>query len=144
MDTGKLDPHAAEGHFVGYDEEAKGYWVYWCDKLSVIVEHDIYIDKDTILKPGDVMFEVEASTNHLGSNPDAPVSKCDETLNVPLKTIEMPTKNPEETPGPSETMSKCKLSLLHHKPIMIPLLVFSSLMMPALAMENANPPRMLC
>ena len=28
LTAGKLDPHAIEGHFVGYDEEAKGYHVY--------------------------------------------------------------------------------------------------------------------
>lgn len=28
-DSGKLEPQATEGHFVGYDEESKGFHVYF-------------------------------------------------------------------------------------------------------------------
>ena len=59
LGAGKLDPHADEGHFVGYDEEAEGYWVYWALKQRVSIEWDIYVDKGTTLSPGDVVFEGE-------------------------------------------------------------------------------------
>ena len=55
LGAGKLDPHADEGHFVGYDEEAEGYWVYWALKQRVSIEWDIYVDKGTTLSPG-VLF----------------------------------------------------------------------------------------
>ena len=59
LGAGKLDPYADEGCFVGHDEEAKGYQVYWVLKWRVSIEQDIYVDKGAALSPGDVVFEGE-------------------------------------------------------------------------------------
>jgi len=37
-DAGKLEPQAVEGHFVDYDEESKGYCIYFPWRWSIIVE----------------------------------------------------------------------------------------------------------
>ena len=93
-DTRKLDLHAVERQFVGYDEEVKGYHVYWAAKWSVLVEQNIYIDKDAMLEPGNVIFERE---DLLGPNPNTPASQLspkEKAPDAPLKSIEIPTKNP--------------------------------------------------
>jgi len=56
-DAGKLDSQAVEGHFVGYDEELKAYHLYFPKCRSVVVECDVYFDKNTIVEVGDVVFE---------------------------------------------------------------------------------------
>ena len=70
-DAGKLNPHAVEGCFVGYDEEVKGYHVFWSKKWLVTVEHNVYVNKEAILEPGDVMFEGE---DLVDSNPNISTS----------------------------------------------------------------------
>ena len=57
IDAGKLNPDAIESQFIGYNEEAKGYHIYWTAKQFILVKHDIYIDRDAMLEPGDVIFE---------------------------------------------------------------------------------------
>ena len=93
-DTGKLDPRAVEGHFVGYDEEEKGYQVYWAARHSISIERDVYIDKNAVLEPGDIVFEEE---DLLTSNPSQ-VSN----LMVPET---QPTLKPIKTPIESLPMS---------------------------------------
>ena len=48
-DTGKLDSQAVEGHLVGYDEESKGYRLYFPKCRSVVVERDVYFNKDAVV-----------------------------------------------------------------------------------------------
>ena len=56
-DAGKLDSQAVEGHFVGYDEGSKAYCLYFPKCPSIVVERDIYFDKNTIVEVGDVVLE---------------------------------------------------------------------------------------
>jgi hypothetical protein len=56
-DAGKLDSQAVEAHFVGYDEESKGYRLYFPKRRAVVVERDVYFDKDAVIEVGDVVFE---------------------------------------------------------------------------------------
>ena len=84
--AGKLEPQAVEGHFVGYDEQSKGYRIYFPRRRSVIVEHDVYFDKDAIVDVGDVVFEGETEGTEL-SNPTIPIKA---PTSVP-KTSDMDT-----------------------------------------------------
>jgi hypothetical protein len=85
LTAGKLDPHATEGNFVGYDEEAKGHRIYWPKKRTVTVERDVYIDKNAIANPADVVFEGEypvpaqagTTSNSMVNEPIE--DKCDNT-----------------------------------------------------------------
>jgi len=119
-DARKLDLHAMEGCFVGYNEEAKGYQVFWAARRSVSIEWDIYVDKDTVLKPRDVVFEggnlptINATSPEV-SNPTVPDSQSNEDTPPPA---EMPTVNPSPTPEtpnfePSTTskVQQCRNSL---------------------------------
>jgi len=90
----KLEPQAVEGHFVGYDEKSKGYRVYFPKWRSMIVERDMYFDKDAIVDVGKVVFEGEMESTNL-LNPTGPekaptsVPKTDVT-DAPETTEMMP------------------------------------------------------
>jgi hypothetical protein len=55
----KLDPRTIQGKFIGYDEESKGYRIYWPKKNSVTVERDVYFDKSEALRPEITQIEEE-------------------------------------------------------------------------------------
>jgi len=91
-DARKLDPHAVECRFVWYDKEAEGYRVYWPAERSVTVEWDIFIDKDAVLNPGDVVFKGETTNEGprpVESNTPTPVSQP--TRN---KVVDAPSTSP--------------------------------------------------
>ena len=51
LNTGKLKSRCDEHQFVGFDEESKGYRVYWPQRRQITIECDIYFNKDKVLKP---------------------------------------------------------------------------------------------
>ena len=57
LDAGKLDPRAKEAHFMGFDEESKGFRIYWPKKKKVSIERDVYFDKNWALQPDEVSIE---------------------------------------------------------------------------------------
>jgi hypothetical protein len=61
IDVGKLEPWAEEGRFLGFNEEAKGYRIYWPKKRNVTIEHDIQFNGNQTLQPTTehVQFEGE-------------------------------------------------------------------------------------
>jgi hypothetical protein len=69
--AGKLDPQGIEGHFVGYDEESKGYRVYFPRRRLVIVERDVFFDKNNVVE-GEVAFEGETERPRSISNTTVP------------------------------------------------------------------------
>ena len=54
-----------------YDEESKGYRVYFFKRRSVIVECDVYFDKDAIIDVREVVFKGEMESTDL-LNPTGP------------------------------------------------------------------------
>ena len=105
--AGKLEPQAVEGHFVGYDEQSKGYCIYFPRCRSVIVERNVYFDKDTIVDVGDIMLEGETEGTKL-SNPTIPINA--------------PTSAPEtsDTDTPHDTTETMPISA-HITPPSIPI-----------------------
>jgi hypothetical protein len=57
LDAGKLDPRAEEARFVGFDDESKGFRIYWPKKFKVSIERDVYFDKNQALQPDEVSIE---------------------------------------------------------------------------------------
>ena len=106
-DAGKLDSQAVDGHFVGYDEESKGYRLYFPKRRHIAVEHDVYFDKEAVIEVGDVVFKEETTqepvnldfSNPMVANKDA-TSSAPENLE---KTDENVPKIAHETaPIPSQ------------------------------------------
>ena len=66
LKAGKLDAHAKSGWFVGYDSESKGFHIYWPNKWSVTVKHNVIFNQEDVLTksnyvviPSDVLSEGE-------------------------------------------------------------------------------------
>ena len=62
----KPDAHAQVGQFVGYDSESKGYCIYWPDKRSITVQHNVVFNEndtlssdDTAIIPGNALAKGE-------------------------------------------------------------------------------------
>ena len=85
--TGKLNPRAKEGCFIRYNDESKGYRVYWPGKNTVSVERNIYTDKKAVLNPGNIIVEGEWEQVEKPG-----ISKS----NIPSKTSEMNNEHPKE------------------------------------------------
>ena len=106
-DAGKLDPQAIDSYFMGYDEESKGYRLYFPKRWHIAVERDVYFDKEAIIEVGDVVFEgetIQEPVNLDFSNPM--VANKDATSSAPEnleKTDENVPKVAHETaPIPSQ------------------------------------------
>ena len=59
LKVGKLDPKVEKERFVGFDDELKGFRIYWPEKKKVSVERDVYFNKDEALQPDEVQIEGE-------------------------------------------------------------------------------------
>ena len=44
---------------MGFDEESKGYRIYWEDKCTISIEHDVYFEKRTYSAPETLLIEGE-------------------------------------------------------------------------------------
>jgi len=110
-DAGKLDSQAVERHFVGYDEESKGYRLYFPN--LILVERDVYFNKDAVVDIGEVVFEGETTKEQSAetdfSNPtvanenatSAPITAENTDENVPEMSHVLPdTSLPPEIPKP--------------------------------------------
>ena len=51
LKANKLESHAKVRRFVGYDEESKGFRVYYPEKWSVGIERDVRFNPDEVLIP---------------------------------------------------------------------------------------------
>ena len=100
-----MDSKVKKGNFVGFDNESKGYRIYWPEKKTVSVERDVYFNKDEALRPSKVQIEGDwdISTNSDASqapeepkttgNPSKTVPDAPETLNE-----HHPTENSSNLP----------------------------------------------
>jgi hypothetical protein len=81
----KLDGHAKEGRWVGFDEQSKGSRVYWLEKHTVTVERSVTFTGPVVVDglEGEKMTEPE----HLVKLPS------------PTPISETPTDSDEQTPA---------------------------------------------
>jgi len=79
LDVQKLEPRAFEAVFVGYDDESKGYRVFWSSKQHVSIERDIYFDKNEAFLPDTTQIKGETDINDNSNGT---------TTSVPPKPIE--------------------------------------------------------
>ena len=70
----KLEPRAFEAVFVvGYDDELKGYRVYWQPKRHVSIERDVYFNKKEALLPDTAQIEGETVTRAISGGFTTPI-----------------------------------------------------------------------
>jgi hypothetical protein len=69
LNASKLDSKVEKGKFVGFDDESKGYRIYWPEKKRISIERDVYFNKDEVLRSNEVQIEGEWD---IPSNSDAP------------------------------------------------------------------------
>ena len=118
--SSKLGSKVKVGRFIGYDEESKGYRIYWEDRRAVTVERDVYFDKRSASVPETTLIEGETyrNTNQpLNSvtpaeNVEQPTNKdtSRQTVNASGKSIEN-AKNPAlDDRNPSRNGQETSLS----------------------------------
>ena len=113
-----MDPQADEAHFVGYDDELKGFRIYWPKKQQVSIERDVYTDRDWALQPDEVLIEVvedvftKYDTSQAPDNSDSSSTPTEDTPkdpepesidNMGKNLPEMPSVSPETLQTPSNT-----------------------------------------
>jgi hypothetical protein len=59
LNTGKLNEKAEKSYFVDFDEESKGYRVYWPTKKKVSIERDVFFNKKESLQHNDTQIKGE-------------------------------------------------------------------------------------
>ena len=59
LDMQKLEPWALEAIFVGYNNESKGFRVYWPSRCHISAERDVYFNKNKALLPDTIQIEGE-------------------------------------------------------------------------------------
>ena len=108
LSTGKLNPRACVGRFVGYDSESKGYRIYWPKKKTISVEHDVVFnesdvtsDNDSVTIPGDALAEGERDKIIQSPNPIPLSVKLVYEMEQDHKPEAM--EEPEKVPFPSES-----------------------------------------
>jgi hypothetical protein len=151
LDVGKLEPRAQECHFVGIDNELKGYRIYWPGKNRVSIKRDVYFNESLALEPEEAPVEGEnkrfTNKNHPQSfntsrhdpEPSQPVENVPNTSNethepenvenAPDIHPELPEK-PQEPPIPAPHQRSGQQNSLSS--------VFPSMTKINSAMENAS------
>ena len=107
----KLDPRAKLRQFMGYDSESKGFHIYWPNKWSVTVEHNVIFNQEDILTrsdhvviPGDVLSEgereklIQHPENTAKTNDEQPDNQ--NKPNLELQNSEIPESSSNSIPFP--------------------------------------------
>ena len=124
LKAGKLDAHAQQGHFVGYDFESKGFRIYWPTKRSITVERNVVFngndvqekenstvmvgvqsegEKDKVIQHPENITEVKNQTENVDEpqNKDEDVTTSTKTTNsvifpsTPTPAVKEETENNE-------------------------------------------------
>ena len=100
LNVSKLDSKVEKGRFVGFDDESKGYRIYWPEKKRVSIERDVYFNKDEVLQSNEVQIEGEWDVPPNSDTPQA--SNKPENSEQSSKTVQdtpkIPDKNQPQNP----------------------------------------------
>ena len=84
----KLEPHACEGHWIGFDEASTGSWIYWPETCHVSAEHNVIFSPMLAIP-----FEGEKEVDY-----DSPVGTAVGEMNA--NTVSKPPSLTIPTPAP--------------------------------------------
>jgi hypothetical protein len=124
--VGKLEPRAEECRFVGIDDEAKGYRIYWPGKNRVSVERNVYFNESEALEPEEAPVEGEndglTNSNHpfnsntSRNNPESlqPVDNAPNMSNETHKPENI-ENTPEIRPEMNQTLPETPIPLAPHQ-----------------------------
>ena len=56
LKAGKLDARTKVGRFVGYDSESKGYQIYWPQKRSITVKHNVVFNESNVTANDNILI----------------------------------------------------------------------------------------
>ena len=96
--SGKLDAKAKEGKWVGFSAQSQGHRVYWPNKCSVTVEHNLIFGPDLVHIP----FPSIQPQGEKPKDNSRDISK--EATNIPLPTspnLPNPLEDFKRTPDPT-------------------------------------------
>ena len=104
LSAGKLDSRARVGRFVGYDSKSKGYRIYWPKARKVLIERDIYMDKQRVFELETVQIEGEnADKLPDQANPAPqpnPIARIDTAIPEPDLIAQNDAAIPDPDPDP--------------------------------------------
>jgi hypothetical protein len=124
--VGKLEPRAEECRFVGIDDEAKGYRIYWPGKNRVSVKRNVYFNESEALEPEEAPVEGEndglTNSNHpfnsntSRNNPESlqPVDNAPNMSNETHKPENI-ENTPEICPEMNQTLPETPIPLAPHQ-----------------------------
>jgi len=122
----KLGGHVREGQWIGVDNKSKGVRVYWPDKKTVSVEHNVYYDKTCSsiywlegeeldefvkMKIDEPVISPSSSLNSTSNPSNVQLSASHATGDPPILPSK-PHTDAEDSPSEAETRPKraCKLT----------------------------------
>ena len=120
----KLKSRVDTGRFIGFDEESKGYRIYWEDRRSVTVERDVYFEKRGLSAPETTLIEGETHRDdNQVQNAVTPTENIEspknqdtvrQTVNAPRKSIENATNPALNDVNPTKSGGDMTKSNLPH------------------------------
>ena len=119
--AGKLEKRASKARFVGYDNESKGYQIYWPEK------HAVSIERNVVFNPGDSFEESVKIMNEEEQN-KVLQNSTEKTSKIPVENLSNQNSNKNqnknslpEDPAPSDIPTALEHSIEESTPIVEPL-----------------------
>ena len=132
LKAAKLNAHAKLRQFVGYDSESKGFHIYWPNKWSITVKHNVIFNQEDILTKRDhvvILNDVlsEGKRDKVIQHPENTIKTDDEQPDQQIKpnlepqNIEIPESSPNSIPFPlSEEYQQLAPDSLEINPVIEP------------------------
>ena len=93
LKAGKLDAHAKIGQFIGYNLECKGYRIYWPQKQSITIEHNVVFNESNVTTNDNI---------HITAGNAVDEGERDKILQPPASNANAPNSTPAPQPKVSD------------------------------------------